>query len=132
DMYEQVGQIMSHCSASWFCPAGCLQLTHLLTAESVRMVAMGDRMFFRSHTLTVRSSLPDTTLSPTVKTADVTVLQRTRKQVGFNSWKSRNSLNSLQGQFYFRHLQDCYMSSMMYTMFSIFLAFLFKLINLIS
>lgn len=40
------------------------------------MVAMGDLMFFRSHTLTVRSSLPDTTLSPTVKTADVTVLQK--------------------------------------------------------
>lgn len=51
--------------------------TDLLTAESVRMVAMGDLMFFRSHTLTVRSSLPDTTLSPTVKTADVTVLTRT-------------------------------------------------------
>lgn len=47
----------------------------LLTAESVRMVAMGDLMFFRSHTLTVRSSLPDTTLSPTVNTADVTVLR---------------------------------------------------------
>lgn len=45
----------------------------LLTAESVRMVAMGDLMFFRSHTLTVRSSLPDTTLSPIVNTADVTV-----------------------------------------------------------
>lgn len=48
---------------------------YLLTAESVRMVAMGDRMFFKSHTLTVRSSLPETTLSPTVNTADVTVLQ---------------------------------------------------------
>ncbi|PWA30099.1 hypothetical protein CCH79_00009779, partial [Gambusia affinis] len=46
-------------------PDGKQELTHLLTAESVRMVAMGDRMFFRSHTLTVRSSLPDTTLSPT-------------------------------------------------------------------
>lgn len=44
------------------------------------MVAMGDLMFFKSHTLTVRSSLPDTTLSPTVNTADVTVLteQHTR------------------------------------------------------
>lgn len=50
---------------------------HLLTAESVRMVAIGDLMFFRSHTFTVRSSLPDTTLSPTVNTADVTVLQHT-------------------------------------------------------
>lgn len=39
------------------------------------MVAIGDLMFFRSHTLTVRSSLPETTLSPTVNTADVTVLQ---------------------------------------------------------
>lgn len=38
------------------------------------MVAMGDLMFFRSHTLTVRSSLPETTLSPTVNTAEVTVL----------------------------------------------------------
>lgn len=55
-------------------------LTHLFTAESVRMVAMGDLMFFRSHTLTVRSSLPDTTLSPTVNTADVTVLQTNRDE----------------------------------------------------
>lgn len=54
-----------------------IRRTDLLTAESVRMVAMGDRMFFRSHTFTVRSSLPDTTLSPTVKTADVTVLEET-------------------------------------------------------
>lgn len=53
------------------------QHSDLLTAESVRMVAMGDLMFFRSHTLTVRSSLPDTTLSPTVNTADVTVLEKT-------------------------------------------------------
>lgn len=45
----------------------------LLMAESVRMVAMGDLMFFKSQTLTVRSSLPETTLSPTVNTADVTV-----------------------------------------------------------
>lgn len=47
----------------------------LLMAESVRMVAMGDLMFFKSQTLTVRSSLPETTLSPTVNTAEVTVLQ---------------------------------------------------------
>lgn len=40
------------------------------------MVAIGDLMFFKSHTLTVRSSLPETTLSPTVNTADVTVLQK--------------------------------------------------------
>lgn len=39
------------------------------------MVAMGDLMFFKSHTFTVRSSLPETTLSPTVNTADVTVLE---------------------------------------------------------
>lgn len=52
-------------------------VTYLFTAESVRMVAMGDLMFFKSHTLTVRSSLPETTLSPTVNTADVTVLQKT-------------------------------------------------------
>ncbi len=45
----------------------------LFTAESVRMVAIGDLMFFKSQTFTVRSSLPETTLSPTVKTADVTV-----------------------------------------------------------
>ena len=44
-------------------------------AESVRMVAMGDLMFFKSQTFTVRSSLPETTLSPTVNTAEVTVLQ---------------------------------------------------------
>ena len=50
------------------------------------MVAMGDLMFFRSHTLTVRSSLPDTTLSPTVNTADVTVLQTTRNQVRNRTW----------------------------------------------
>lgn len=48
---------------------------HLLMAESVRMVAMGDLMFFKSQTFTVRSSLPETTLSPTVNTAEVTVLQ---------------------------------------------------------
>lgn len=48
---------------------------HLLMAESVRIVAMGDLMFLRSQTFTVRSSLPETTLSPTVNTAEVTVLQ---------------------------------------------------------
>ena len=42
------------------------------------MVAIGDLMFFKSHTLTVRSSLPETTLSPTVNTADVTVLRAHR------------------------------------------------------
>lgn len=47
----------------------------LLIAESVRIVAMGDLMFFKSQTFTVRSSLPETTLSATVNTAEVTVLQ---------------------------------------------------------
>lgn len=44
------------------------------------MVAMGDLMFFKSQTLTVRSSLPETTLSPTVNTAEVTVLQVKRRR----------------------------------------------------
>lgn len=48
---------------------------HLLMAESVRIVAMGDLIFLKSQTFTVRSSLPETTLSPTVNTAEVTVLQ---------------------------------------------------------
>lgn len=46
----------------------------LLMAESVRIVAIGDLIFFKSQTFTVRSSLPETTLSPTVNTAEVTVL----------------------------------------------------------
>lgn len=50
-------------------------LAYLFTAESVRIVAIGDLIFFRSQTFTVRSSLPETTLSPTVKTAEVTVLE---------------------------------------------------------
>lgn len=58
----------------------CPSFTYLFTAESVRMVAIGDLMFFKSHTLTVRSSLPETTLSPTVNTADVTVLQKKKKK----------------------------------------------------
>lgn len=65
---------------TWNYKTSQCHLTHLFTAESVRMVAMGDLMFFRSHTLTVRSSLPDTTLSPTVNTADVTVLQTNRDE----------------------------------------------------
>ena len=48
---------------------------HLLTDESVLMVAIGDLMFFRSHTLTVLSSLPDTTFSAPANTAVVTGLQ---------------------------------------------------------
>lgn len=51
-------------------------MAYLFTAESVRIVAMGDLIFFKSQTFTVRSSLPETTLSPTVKTAEVTVLER--------------------------------------------------------
>ena len=45
-----------------------------LAAESDRIVARGDRMLRRSHTLTLRSSEPDTTLSSFVNTAQVTVL----------------------------------------------------------
>lgn len=51
----------------------------LLIAESVRIVAMGDLMFFKSQTFTVRSSLPETTLSPTVNTAEVTVLSESEQ-----------------------------------------------------
>lgn len=46
-----------------------------LTAESSRIVVNADRMFLSSHTLTVLSSDPDTTLSSRVKTVDVTLLQ---------------------------------------------------------
>lgn len=63
---------------------------YLLTAESVRMVAMGDLMFFKSHTFTVRSSLPETTLSPTVNTADVTVLE-TNTQTEAGSYDSEGN-----------------------------------------
>ena len=49
--------------------------SHRLTAESVRMVVSGDLMFFKSHTFTVRSSLPEITLSPPANTADVTCLK---------------------------------------------------------
>ena len=51
--------------------------SYRLTAESVRMVVSGDRMFFKSQTLTVRSSLPEITLSPPANTADVTCLSQT-------------------------------------------------------
>lgn len=43
--------------------------------ESERIVARGDLMFLKSHTFTLRSSDPETTLSSLVKTAQVTVLQ---------------------------------------------------------
>lgn len=54
------------------------------------MVAMGDLMFFKSHTFTVRSSLPETTLSPTVNTADVTVLE-TNTQIEAHSYDSEGN-----------------------------------------
>lgn len=43
------------------------------TADSVRMCVSAERMLRNSHTLTDRSSLPDTTLSSFVNTADVTL-----------------------------------------------------------
>lgn len=46
-----------------------------LTAESSLIVVRADLMFLSSHTLTVLSSEPDTTLSFLVKTVDVTLLQ---------------------------------------------------------
>lgn len=46
-----------------------------LTDESVRIVVNADRIFLNSHTLTVRSSEPETTLSSLVNTVDVTLLQ---------------------------------------------------------
>lgn len=51
----------------------------LFTAESVRIVVNADRIFLISHTLTVLSSEPDTTLSSRVKTVDVTLLKITKK-----------------------------------------------------
>lgn len=47
-----------------------------LTAESSLMVVKADRIFLSSHTLTVLSSEPDTTLSSLVSTVDVTLLQK--------------------------------------------------------
>lgn len=46
----------------------------LLTGESVRIVVNADLIFLNSHTLTVLSSEPDTTLSSRVRTVDVTLL----------------------------------------------------------
>lgn len=40
------------------------------------MVVVGDRIFFKSQTLTVLSSLPETRLSPPANTAVVTCLNR--------------------------------------------------------
>jgi len=50
-----------------------LDTANRLTEESVRMVAKADRMLRNSHTLIVRSSDPDTTLSSRANTLDVTV-----------------------------------------------------------
>lgn len=44
------------------------------TAESSRMVVNAERILRNSHTLTVLSSEPDTTLSSLVRTVDVTLL----------------------------------------------------------
>lgn len=52
-----------------------------LTAESSRIVVSADRIFLSSHTLTVLSSDPDTTLSSRVKTVDVTLLQNKQKHI---------------------------------------------------
>lgn len=60
---------------------------YLLTAESLRIVVIGDRMFFKSHTLTVRSSLPDTKLSPPANTAVVTCLQKMQKRNYYTEMK---------------------------------------------
>lgn len=46
----------------------------LFTEESVLIVVSGERMFFKSHTLTVLSSLPLTTMSFVVNAVDLTVL----------------------------------------------------------
>ena len=48
---------------------------YLLIALSVLIVVIGDLMFFKSQTLTVLSSEPDTTLSPCANTAVVTGLK---------------------------------------------------------
>ncbi len=55
----------------------CPKIQYLLTAESVLMVAMGDLIFFKSQIFTLRSSDPDTTLSPCrANTAVVTGLKQ--------------------------------------------------------
>ncbi len=56
--------------------SGFITIQYLLTAESVLMVAMGDLIFFKSQIFTLRSSDPDTTLSPCkANTAVVTGLK---------------------------------------------------------
>lgn len=47
-----------------------------LTAESNLIVVNAERILRNSHTLTVLSSLPDTTLSSLVRTVDVTLLKK--------------------------------------------------------
>lgn len=49
------------------------------TAASVRIVVKAERIFRNSHTFTVRSSDPDTTLSSRVNTVDVTLLHIVEK-----------------------------------------------------
>lgn len=60
-------------------------LTYLFTGDVSLIVVSGDRIFFRSHTLTVLSSLPETTLSPLANVADVTGLELKHKIT--NEWE---------------------------------------------
>lgn len=53
-------------------------MANRFTAESVRIVAKAERMFLSSHTFTVLSSEPDTTLSSRVNTVEVTLLEKDR------------------------------------------------------
>ncbi|KAH0817304.1 hypothetical protein GEV33_005487 [Tenebrio molitor] len=52
---------------------------NLFTAESTLIVATGYLIFFRSHTFTLLSSEPETTLSSLVNTAEVTLLKFSHK-----------------------------------------------------
>lgn len=64
------------CLLSWgIATTPVFETARRFAAESDRIVASDDRMLRRSHTLTLRSSEPDTTLSSLVNTAHVTVLQ---------------------------------------------------------
>lgn len=47
---------------------------YLFTGESSLIVVRGERIFFKSQTFTVLSSLPETTLSPLANVAEVTGL----------------------------------------------------------
>ena len=86
----ECGSVSRLCRLSSTCYVYNLQLNdplvltiyeYLLTAESVRIVVIGDRIFLRSQTLTVRSSLPETTLSPNANTAEVTCLKMNGNQM---------------------------------------------------